>query len=305
MNLNSNTGHYAWLKIKKGFIRNLFNLLVYLILLDFAFVFLFPYIYMTVTSLKSPIQLLDMLAKWIPRELHWDNYTLAVKGLDFGRSFGNSLIVTVLSTIGHVFSASLVAYGFARFRFPGKNILFSIVLFTLIVPAQTVIVPLFIQFNRMRLLDTYFPLILPTYLGVGLRGGLFIFIFRQFFLGVPYELEEAARIDGVSDLGIYFRIVLPISMSAVLVTSILSIVWHWNDFFEPMMYLKTKGKFLLPMMLPNLTFNLESYMQVADNVNKGVIMAGTFLSVMPILVVYLILQRHFVQSIARTGLTGM
>lgn len=305
MNLNEINYHNLYLKARKFFKGRFFNFLIYLVLLDFAFVFLFPYIFMMVTSVKSQDQLLDMLAKWIPRAFHWENYKLAMTGLDFYRSFANSVFVTAISTFGHILSGSLVAYGFARFKFPGKNILFGIVLFTLIVPAQAVIVPLFIQFNKMRWLDSYMPLIIPTYLGVGLRGGLFIFIFRQFFLGVPYELEEAARIDGVSDLGIYFRIVMPISMSAVLVTGILSMVWHWNDFFEPMMYLKTKAMFLLPMMLPDLTFNLESFMQVADNVNKGVIMAGTFLSVAPILIVYLILQKHFVQSIARTGLTGM
>ncbi len=292
-------------RVKRRFTEGLAKFFIYLILFDFAFVFLFPYIYMVVSSMKSSVQLLDMLAKWIPKKIHWENYAMALEGLQYGRSFFNSTLVSILSTVGHVISASLVAYGFARFKFPGRDALFIVVLFTLIVPAQSVIVPLFIQFNRMRLLDTYWPLILPTYFGVGLRGGIFIFIFRQFFMGIPKELEDAARVDGLNDLGIYARIVMPITSPAILVTVILSLVWHWNDYYEPVMYLKTKTMFLLPMMLPDLTFNLESMMQVSEEVNKGVIMAGTFLTIMPILLLYLFLQKKFVRSIAQTGLTGM
>lgn len=292
-------------RLKRLFSEGIVKFFIYLILFDFAFVFLFPYIYMVVSSMKSSVQLLDMLAKWIPKSIHWENYQLAFEGLQYGRSFFNSALVSILSTFGHVLSASLVAYGFARFRFPGRNVLFIVVLFTLIVPAQSVIVPLFIQFNRMRLLDTYWPLVMPTYFGVGLRGGIFIFIFRQFFMGIPKDLEDAARVDGLNDLSIYARIVMPITSPAILVTVILSLVWHWNDYYEPVMYLKTKAMFLLPMMLPDLTFNLESMMQVSEEVNKGVIMAGTFMTIMPILLLYLFLQKKFVKSIAQTGLTGM
>jgi multiple sugar transport system permease protein len=279
--------------------------IVYLILFDFAFVFLYPYLYMVITSLKSPVQLMDMLARWIPREIYLDNYPLAWKGLDYVRSLLNSLLVTALSTLGHLLACSFVAYGFARYKFPGRNLLFGLVLFTLIIPSETVIISLYIQYNKLRWLDTYLPLILPTFLAVGLRGGVFIFIYRQFFMGIPYEYEEAARIDGSGDFGIYWRIVLPLTQPAILVTAILSIVWHWNDYFEPSMYIKSKGNFLLPMSLPDLSFNLEQFMQVADAVNRGVIMAGTFMTAMPILVLYIILQRRFIAGIARTGLTGM
>lgn len=288
-------------KLKNGF----FRALLYLVLMSMAFVFLFPYIFMIVTSFKSSIQLLDMLAKWIPRYLHWENYSLAVQGIHFFRSLANSIILTSVTTVGHILSASLVAYGFSRYKFFGRNVLFALVIFSVLVPAQSIIVPLFIQYNRLGWINTYLPLAVPTYFGMGLRGGIFIFIFRQFFLGVPYELEEAARIDGLSEFGIYWRIVMRISTPAVLVAGILSMVWHWNDFYEPSMYLSSQSSFTLPMMLPVLTYNLESFMAVADSVNRGVIMAGTFLSILPVLTVYLILQRRFVASISRTGLTGM
>ncbi|AEE95250.1 carbohydrate ABC transporter permease [Mahella australiensis] len=283
----------------------IFQIAIYILLLDFAFVFLFPFIYMIITSLKSPTDLLDMAIRWIPKSLYLDNYSMATLALNYWTYLKNSIFVTVLSIVGNILSCSFVAYGFARCKFRGRDMLFLVVLLTLIIPPQTIVVPLFIQYSRMNWINTYLPLIIPTFFGMGLRGGLFVFIFRQFFRGLPYELEDAARIDGCSSFRIYWNIIMPISKPAILVSAILSMVWHWNDYFEPSIYLMSPEKGLLPMILPQMGFNLGQIgYETVEKFNAAVVMAGTFLVVLPLLIVYIILQRQFMEGIERTGLVG-
>jgi len=183
------------------------------------------------------------------------------------------------------------------------------VLLTIIIPIQVLIIPYVIMYSRVGWINTYLPLLVPTFFGFGLRGGLFIFIFRQFFSGLPYELEEAARIDGCSSFRTYWNIVLPVAGSALLVCTILSIVWHWNDYFEPAMYIMRPNIHLLPSKLPGLytliTKEITEDMAAADFISQeGIVMAATFLVILPILIVYLFLQKKFMESIERSGLVG-
>jgi len=293
---------------KKGYwTRSVYNLFVYVLLFDLGFVFLFPFLHMIVTSLKSPDDLIDTTVRWIPKMLFWRNYVTAADALNYFTYFKNSVLVTVLCIVGHILACSFIAYGFARFNFKGRDLLFMFVIITLLVPPQVIIMPLYIQYSKFRWMNTYLPLIMPTFFGFGLRGGLFIFIFRQFFLGLPKELENAALIDGCGFMRTYWRIILPISKSAILVSSVLSMIWHWNDSFEPVIYLSSPKKWLLPIVLPQMYETLKS-MQIGDLMlepiffNEGVVMAGTFLVLFPLLVVYLILQHQFVEGIERTGL---
>jgi len=300
---------YAKIKNMSIWGKSLFRLASYLLLFDLAFIFLYPFLYMIITSLKSPIDVMDITVEWIPRSFYFSNYEKAAEMLSYFPILFKTSIVTILATLGHIFSCSMVAYGFARYKFPLKNVLFNLVLLTIIVPIQVLIFSLLIMYSKVGWLNTYLPLIVPTFFGFGLRGGLFIFIFRQFFAGLPYELEEAARIDGCNAFRTYWTIVLPVAGSALLVCIILSLVWHWNDYFEPTMYILRTDVQLLPSKLPNLYILLEQMVEQDVEISEyisveGTVMAGTFLVILPILIVYLFLQKKFMEGIERSGLVG-
>lgn len=291
-------------KSKSRWGRLIFKLAVYVLLVDMSFVFLYPFIYMITTSLKTPVDLLDMSIRWIPRSMEVKNYAIAYKLLSYPLYLKNSAILSIVPMAGQVISCSFVGYGFARFKFPGREVLFMLAMFTLIIPPQSLIIPLFIQYKALGWMDTYLPIIIPSFLGAGLRGALFIFIFRQFFRGLPYELEDAARIDGCSSFRIYWNIIIPVSQPAILVTSILSLVWHWNDYFEPSVYLNSFEKFTLPMMLPRLYQQLDQLTsgRAGDQFSITIVMAATFLVILPMLILYLILQKQFMKGIERSGI---
>ena len=299
---------------------NWYNVLVYILLLNLAFIFLYPFIYMLVTSFKSYADLMDATVKWYPREFTPRNWSEAVKQILmpvelFGRTVNlpvplfNSVLISVLATVGHVLSCSITAYGFSRFQFPGKNLLFVFVIATIIVPVQTIIVPQFSLYNSLRLTQRL-ALIVPAFFGMGLKGGIFIFLFRQFFLKISPSLEEAAAIDGCNPYSTYFRIILPTSGPVLLVSSILSIVWHWNDVFEPSIYITESKNQMLPQLLPGLEQTLQALQEsvTAESLatrevfTLGVIMAVAAITVAPLVIMYFILQKRFVQSIDRTGL---
>ena len=295
------------------------RLLLYVLLFDLAFVFLYPFMFMIVQSIKSPTDLADFTIQWLPNRVHSSNYVLAYASMLYLRGLLNSVIVTSIGIVGHLASCSLIAYGFARFRFPGRNLLFILVIVTLIIPVQTIIVPLYIQFSRYGMVGTHLPFLVPTFFGFGLRGGLFIFIFRQFFLGMPKELEDAALIDGCSYFRIYWNIIMPSAQPAILVSVVLAMVWHWNDYFEPAIYIWKPQNWPLTVALPGLIemVNLSEYelMQLYEEfglvgalsveapvINEAVVMAATFMVTFPVLLVFAFLQRQFMQGIERTGL---
>lgn len=279
-------------------------ILLYVLLVDVAFVFLYPLIYMGVTSVKTLNDWLDPTVHWVPKSVTFEHFGRAFTALNYAVAFGNSALIAIVSAVFQLVSCSLAGYGFARAKFPGKSFLFLLVIFTFIVPPQTVIIPLYITYLKLELLDTPLPFIIPSLFGQGLRGGIFIFIFRQFFLGLPWELEDAARIDGASGFGIFRRIILPLSKPAILVVFLFSLVWHWNDFFEPMMYLNTRSRFTLPLFLTYLEEQVHTLFVGFEFYIEPLIMAGCLLVIAPPLLLYLFAQRYFVESIERTGLIG-
>ncbi|SDX06949.1 carbohydrate ABC transporter permease [Paenibacillus sp. CF384] len=288
---------------KSRWISLIYRTFVYVILIDLAFVFLYPFIYMVTTALKHPVDLMDFTIKWIPTSLAWENFYYGMKGLQFMTHFNNSALIAVLSVVGQVLSCSFVAYGFARIKFPGRELLFFLCMFTMIIPPQTIIVPLFMQYKTMGWLDSVMPLIVPSFFAGGLRGALFIFIFRQLFRGLPWELEDAARVDGCGSFKVYWKIILPLTPPAIVVTMLLSLVWHWNDFFEPSIFLTSEEKFTLPMMLPRLYQSLDTLTGSSFEVfSLPVVMAATFMALLPMLLVYFFLQRYFIQGVERSGL---
>ena len=284
----------------------------YLVLCSLSFVFLYPFITMVVTSLMSDSDLLNITVKWLPSGFRWSNFKIAMEQLSYWRYLKNSLIIAGVATVGHVVSCSFIGYGFARYNFKFKGVCFALVILSMLVPVQTLIFPLYIQYSKMRWIDTYLPLLVPAFLGYGLNGAFFIFLFRQFFMGLPKEMEEAARIDGCGAFRTFFKIMLPMSKSSILVATVLSFVWHWNDYFEPNIYIRTAGKRVLPSRLPGLyaLMDTEDAMDLVMEedgftFNKAMLMAGTFLVILPVLIVYAFLQRKFMEGVERSGLTGM
>ena len=298
-------------KLKKLFKReNLYLLFIYLLLTGIAFVFIYPFLFMITTSLKSNADLYDSTVRWIPRNLTFDNYRVAAVFMDYFTYFKNSVFLTIVTTLAQVISCSMIGYGFARYRFPLKNLLFAFVVICIIVPTQSIIIPLYMTYTTLGWVNTYLPMIIPSFFGFGLKGALYVFIFRQFYLQLPPDLENAARIDGCGFIRVYLRIVLPIARSAFLVVVVLSVVWHWNDFYEPSIFLDDQKL----MMLPNALYLLIDYAKsppVSNAfgggmseaiVNSAVVMAGTFMVVFPILFLYFFIQRQFIQGIERTGI---
>lgn len=291
--------------------RTITRFFMYVFLLDLVFVFIYPFLYMLVTSLKSPADLNDISVEWILNSLHWDNYRLAFTALDYPKRLLNTVFMTVMSLAGHVMACAFVGYGFARFKFRGKNFFFIALILSIIVPTETIIVPLYLFFSKLGWAGTQLPIIAPTFLGFGLKGALFIFIFRQFFLSMPASLEEASLIDGCGPIKTYFKIAFPMAKSSIMVCVVLGMVWHWNDFFEPTIYLGNQDKFYLSVMLPSIYQLMESaggtagVSGVTENLYTDAVgMAATALIVLPIFLAYMVLQRQFMEGVERSGLTG-
>ncbi len=302
-----------------------YDLFVYIMLILMAFVFLYPFMYMVVTSIKSYNDLINVTVKWIPKEFTFKSYLTAMKVMRLENTFINSVVVTVLATVGHVFTCSFIAYGFARYNFPLKGVFFGIVILSILVPVQVIIVAQYTIYGAMQItigditlkaIGTYIPLILPTFFGFGLKGGLFVFLYRQYFLGIPKSLEEAASIDGCGPIKTFFRIAFPSAGATTIVCIVLSMVWHWNDYYEPSLYLSDYDLMLMPQIVEELktliAMAVEEMMQngnAADidtlsTFHNGVVMAGTVISLLPPMIAYLFLQRKFMEGVERSGLTG-
>lgn len=288
------------------------KVLLYLLLFDLVYTFLYPFLYMIITSIKSPEDILDVTVNWIPNKIYTKNYGISWNVLNYHSRFFNSFLITALATLGHVFSCAYVGYGFARFKFKGKGFSFVLLLLSIIIPVQTIIIPRYLVWGSIGLSTSSVPLWLPSLFGYGLQGGLFIFIFRQFFLSLPKSLEEAASIDGCGPLGTFFRIAFPSSKSSIMVVLVLSIVWHWNDYYEPAIYIINQDDYLLPMMLPELYSlmnglggaSADAAAEMANVFTEGTAMAATTLTVLPIFIVYMFLQKKFVQGVEKSGITG-
>ena len=304
---------FEYFKGKHSIFQRIITLLMYILLFDLVFVFIYPFLYMIITSLKSPQDLTDISVKWILNVFYIDNYKLAIQVLNYPSRLLNSVLVTSMALVGHVISCAFIGYGFARFKFKGRNFFFASLILYMIVPVQTVIVPVYLIFSKLGWVGTYLPIIAPSFLGFGLMGPLFIFLFRQFFLSLPKSLEEAAYIDGCGPIKTFFKIAFPSSISSILVCIVLGMVWQWNDVFEPSVYLVNQKMFLLPQMLPGLYDLIQQYSTSVDvvgdiasksSMNEALVMAATTLTVLPILFVYFFLQKRFMESVETSGITG-
>lgn len=255
--------------------------------------FLLPFAWMVISSLKREIDVFRLPVRWWPDPLTFQNYVKVWTGEHpLPRYIGNSLIVATARVVGELLTASLAAYAFARLRFKGRDPVFLLYIGTLIIPHQMLLVPRFILYRQLHIYDTLLALILP-----GIFTVFGTFLLRQFFLTIPQELSDAARVDGASELQIYWRIILPLARPALASLAILAFVWSWNDYETPLVMLTTEKNFTIPL-------GLTAYIDESGGFSAALIMAGAVSSVIPIFVVFLILQRQFIQALARSGLKG-
>ena len=298
--------------IRKLISKFILTVVKYVLIASIAFVFLYPFLYMIVTAMKSPGDIADPTVSWVPTYICSDNFLQATRALGYGRSVVNSLIVTICATAGHILAAALAGYGIARYKFKLSGVMLIILVLTIIVPPQVVSIPSYIVYAKLHLLEGYLPIILPTFFGAGLKGGIYIFIFRQFYMGIPTELEEAARVDGCGPFSTFTKIILPMSKAPFLVNLVLSIVWHWTDTYESVLYIRDPELQVVIAKLPKLYEVLknsgnpetEEDVMLANIYTEGVVMAATTLVVLPVLVIYFFLQNQFTQGVERSGIVG-
>jgi multiple sugar transport system permease protein len=263
---------------------------VYLLLIAGGLLYTAPFLWMVSTSLAEPGRALDLPPRWIPSPIHWQNYARAWTVLPFGDFTRNSLIYALASLIGELASCSIVAFAFARIPFTGRRFWFAVVLSTMMLPAQVTLIPLFILFKNLGWLDTLLPLVVPTFFG----HAFYIFLLRQFFMTLPSELDDAARIDGANPLQTYWHIVLPLAQPALATVAIFSFVYRWNDFFGPLIYLTTPEKMTIAVGL--------QLFRGQWGTDFSLLMAASVAAVLPIIVLFFVAQKTFIQGIALTGM---
>ncbi|MCX7765204.1 MAG: carbohydrate ABC transporter permease [Candidatus Sumerlaeia bacterium] len=244
------------------------------------------------SSLKDIKQIFLFPPRWLPEPIHWHNYLDAVTFIPFIRYFFNTLVICCGTIVGNVLSASLVAYSFSILRWRWRDSLFALVLASMLLPPQVTMIPVYVIFRHLRMIDTFLPLIIPSFFG----APFFIFLLRQFFLGIPNELTEAARIDGCSEFQIYARIILPLSIPALAAVVLFSFMWSWTDFLGPLIYLQDQAKF-------TLSLGLQQF-QSSHSVEWGMLMAASTIITLPIIILFFFAQKTFVQGIITTGLKG-
>ncbi len=262
----------------------------------FGLFMLYPIIWMFFASFKNNHEIFSLTASLIPKTFRFENYVNGWNGfgtLTFGHFIENSLIVSIISTIGAVASSALVAYGLARIKFKGKKFWFAVMLITMMLPYQVLMVPQFVLFHRLGWVNTYLPIIVPQFLG----QPFFIFLMIQFIQGIPAELDQSAKIDGCNRFSIFFRIILPLMRPAIITSTIFSFCWRWDDFFAALLYLNQPRLYTVPLAL-------RMFSDPAGSSDWGAMMAMGTISLLPLIMVFIFFQKYLVEGIATTGLKG-
>jgi ABC-type glycerol-3-phosphate transport system permease component len=269
----------------------------YLALGTCSVVMLVPLYWMLVTSLKTLRAVYDVPPSWIPNPIVFSNYPEALSAFPFWLYFGNTLIVVSGVILGNLISCSIVAYAFAKLRARGRGLLFNLLLATMMLPEHVTLIPVFVLFQRLGWINTFLPLIVPYWFA---RSAFSVFLLRQFFLTLPQELSDAARVDGASHWTILTRLIMPLSKPALATIAVFSFMGAWNDFFHPVIYLNSEAKFTLALGL----LALIGHARESGAIQWQLLMAATTVMMLPVLVVFFFAQRYFIQGIALTGLKG-
>lgn len=269
------------------------TIFVYGLLIGVSAVLTLPFLWMFSASLKGSEEIFSIPPTWIPQEVHWDNYAEVFAQMPFLLYLRNTAYVTVLTIIGTVLSSSLVAYSFACLRWPGRDKVFLFVIATMMIPLHVIMIPLFVIFKELHWLNTYKPLIVPAFLG----GGAFnIFLLRQFFLGIPKDLFDAARIDGCSELRIYWSIAVPLARPALVTVAVLTFMFTWNDFLGPLIYLSDQSKNTLALGL--------ALFRGQHQTEWATLMAASILMMIPMILIFFFFQRYFIRGFMMSGMKG-
>lgn len=309
-------------KVKEKAIGVCISIFRYVFLISVSYIILYPLFAMFAYSVMSYNDVKDSSVTWIAKEFTLENFKVAFEAIDYPSSLLRTVLIGGVSALLEIFSCAIAAYGFSRFKFKERNLLFALVLLTAIVPVQILVIPLFINYKyfdfggiltlvsniigleeplSIDLVNSPLTFWLPSLFGVGLRAGLFIFIYRQFFMGLPKELEEASWIDGCGPLKTFFKIVIPSSGVVFLTVSIFAVIWHWNEYYQSVIFFSTE--FPLSVTLSNIVTTLTS-MSIDSYYAAPYVCAACLMFIAPMLIMFLFLQKKFIQSIDRVGIVG-
>lgn len=266
--------------------------IAYVVLGVGAVTMLLPFVWMLSTSLKPERGIFTMPPQWIPNPLILDHYVQVWEQTKMVRSLWNSAYIAIITTVGEIFASTLAGFAFARMRFPGRNVCFILLLTTIMIPGVVMLIPTFVLFRSLGWIDTYYPLIVPLLFGTTFA----IFLSRQYFMNLPRELEHAAKVDGANYFQIYWFVFMPLAKPLVATLFVLGFMARWNDFLGPLIYLRSSDKFTMPLMLAQLN---SLYVQ-----KWALLMAGSMIALLPIIILFIVLRRYFIESIAFSGAKG-
>jgi ABC-type glycerol-3-phosphate transport system permease component len=272
--------------------QRLTHILLHIVLIALGFTFLVPLLWLISTSLKRGAQVFVVPVEWIPSDPQWSNFREIFEHLPFALFILNTASITIMGVIGSVLSSLTVGYSLARLRWPGRNFIFIVLLATMMLPHTVLLVPTFVMFKYLGWLDTFYPLFVPSWFG----SAFYIFLMRQFMMGLPTELDEAARIDGASSFRILWQLIAPLSGPAVVAVAIFSFLAHYNDFMDPLIYLTSNDKFTIALGLYWFAGRWGNLWHL--------VMAASLVTIAPTFILFFTAQRYFVQGIQFSGLTG-
>lgn len=277
---------------QKNWRKHFWNAVVYALLIAGSLMFLLPLVFALSSSFKTNGQIMEIPPRWIPNPFHWQNYPEALTYIPFAKYTLNTLIIAVGAITGNLLSCTIIAYGFARLKAPGKNFLFILMLSTMMLVEPVRIIPIYIEFSKLGWVDSFLPMIVPAFFG----SPFYIFLLRQFFMGIPRELEDAAFIDGANRLQILWRIILPNAKPALAAVAIFNFQGVWNDFLYPLVFLHNQNNYTIAL---GLSFFRSSY-----SVQWGYLMAASVVALLPMVFIFFLAQKTFIEGISFSGIKG-
>ncbi len=292
-------------KLRKKTFGLFFSVVRLAFLLIVGYIVLYPLLFMVSASIKTLADTLDVSHTWVPIEATWDNFITAYDTMEFLSSFKQTVLLQMLSAFFEIFVCAFVAYGFARFKFKGKGIASFLLILSLLVPLEMYSLGLAVNYRILGIFNTPFAYWLPALFGVGIRSGMLIYIYQQFFIGLPAELEDAAYVDGAGPIRTYFSIALPSSSVVIVTNTVLSIIWHWNEcYLAELCFMEGSRPLSVIMSTYDVLLNINAGIASHTPLYSAAMSAGCLMYMAIPLIFYMIIQRKFVKSIDRVGITG-
>lgn len=307
-NLNVERINKLLLKSKSRIGGLIFKTVVYALLTSIGFIYLYPLLFMVLTSLMDVTDLISPIVRWLPTSLYFGNFRIAHHVLDTWEALVTTMLIAGFSALFQTMSCAMVGYGFARHEFPIKKVWMVLVIVSYVIPVQVTMIPRYMLFDSYDMINTVMPFLLPAISAQGIKSTIFILVFYQFFRSYPKILDEAAQIDGAGRIRVFLGIAVPMSIPAIVVGILFSFVWYWNETYMAGIFFGREIQ-TLPMRLQSFVASFNRLFPTADGstanrLNEGIRMAGTLIAIIPLLVLYVLMQKQFVESVDRTGITG-